>query len=358
VLTLDDYRKSGTEKGLFDLATTGDWTTAINAIFKKSQDPNNALTPPTSTTAPVFLQGVKPVPPDSTISANQRALLEEQKIFWKADLSGTVTGPNPVLSQLDSFGVGSALVPNANLLTMQPNGSLYITLAENNREELNGAPVSLHIVEIIPDRYRGAIKVIEGSDAFSEKITLQHNGEFGANTGNLDYEWWIRDSRELDDTLRDEIASLATALPNPNWQRYAAGLGLHTIVFQGRPDVVLADKLVLMRYRHKNETKGWRIVPFELPAGTTASVAWKPGSSILDAPFQWAGAANSPQLQADGSKRYIPQLVMGWVKRILDRINPYEARYTDFFGNESPASYSSMIQILGGPYAGNVALNP
>src|SRR5678815_605905 len=38
VLTLDDYRKSGTEKGLFDLATTGDWTTAINAIFKKSQD--------------------------------------------------------------------------------------------------------------------------------------------------------------------------------------------------------------------------------------------------------------------------------------------------------------------------------
>src|SRR4029450_12004434 len=97
VLPLADYKKSGAEKGLFDLATTGDWTTAINAIFKKSQDPNNALTPPTSTTAPVFLQGVKPVPPDSTISANQRALLEEQKIFWKADLSGTVTGPNPVL---------------------------------------------------------------------------------------------------------------------------------------------------------------------------------------------------------------------------------------------------------------------
>jgi hypothetical protein len=48
---------------------------------------------------------------------------------------------------------------------------------------------------------------------------------------------------------------------------------------------------------------------------------------------------------------------MGWVKRVLDRINPYEARYTDFFGNESPATYSSQIQIAGAPFAGNVALN-
>lgn len=358
VLTLDEYKKTAPEKGLYDLATTGDWTTAINSIFAKSQNPNGATSPATSTTAPVFLQGVKPVPATSSLTDKQKALLNEQKTFWRDDLTGTVTSPDPVLVQLDSFGVGSALVPNANLLTTNPTGSLYITLAENNREELNGAPVSLHIVEIVPDRYRGAIKVIEGSDAFSEKITLQHNGEFGANTGDLNYEWWIRDSRELDDTLKSEIDSLSTALPNPNWQLYKAGPALHTIVFEGRPDVVLADKLVLMRYRHKNETAGWRVIPFELPTGTTPAVAWQPGSSSLTAPFQWAGAANSPQLQADGSKRYIPQLVMGWVKRVLDRINPYEARYTDFFSNESPAGYSSMIQIAGGPYAGNVALNP
>ena len=133
-------------------------------------------------------------------------------------------------------------------------------------------------------------------------------------------------------------------------------------VFEGRPDITLADKMVLMRYRHKYE-RDWTLVPFEI---TDPGTEWRPGVTVSDntvtdqgpAPFQWAGAANSPQLQADGSKRYIPQLVMGWVKRVLDRINPYEARYTDFFSNESPATYSSQIQIAGAPFAGRVALNP
>ena len=140
-------------------------------------------------------------------------------------------------------------------------------------------------------------------------------------------------------------------MENNNLNAFQKHLGLNSIVFEGRPDVVLADKLVLMRYRHKDEAD-WKLVPFEV---ADRVAAWKPGTP---APFQWAGAANSPQLQADGSKRYIPQLVMGWVKRVLDRINPYEARFNDFFSNESPATYSSQIQIAGGPYAGNVALNP
>ncbi|MEI6655174.1 MAG: hypothetical protein WCP45_10430 [Verrucomicrobiota bacterium] len=277
-------------------------------------------------------------------------------------------------AELDSFGVGSALVPNPALLTAPADGSRYITIAENNREELAGAPVSLHIIEIIPDRYRGAIKVIEAADAFSERITLQHNGEFGANTGDLYYEWWIRDAAPLDvvatEVLADGTLKQTDASGHSLWQQYLPKdrvennsltdfqkhLGLHSIVFEGRPDVVLADKLILMRYRHKDESN-WKLVPFEF---TNPGAAWKPGliPPSSPAPFQWAGAANSPQLQADGSKRYVPQLVMGWVKRVLDRINPYEARYTDFFNNESPATYSSQIQIAGAPFAGKVALNP
>ena len=48
---------------------------------------------------------------------------------------------------------------------------------------------------------------------------------------------------------------------------------------------------------------------------------------------------------------------MDTIKRVLDRINPYEARYTDFYDNESPATYSSMLQIAGKPFNGKVALN-
>lgn len=353
-LSLDEYKR------IRGLSGSTAWQALVDGIFFATQNPHGVTAAGENVTAPVFLGGFRNKPGDHSSDLTE---------FWNTGLTAPVSSPTPEIVPLNSFGVGSALVCNPNLLTKAPNGSLYITVAENNRTELNGAAISLHVIEIIPDRYRGAIKVIEAADAFSEKISLLHNGEFGGNTQDLYYEWWIRDAGPLDVVANEIIndGTLAQTDENGNslWQEYIPQerlandnltpfqkhLGLNSIVFEGRPDVTLADKLVLMRYRHKNESN-WKLVPFEFANPNTA---WQPGSP---APFQWAGAANSPQLQADGSKRYVPQLVMGWVKRVLDRINPYEARYTDFFGNESPATYSNQIQIAGAPYAGPVALNP
>ncbi len=407
------------------LSESGDWTAAIEEIFERSQNPDFSFALGTYDPAGKYLAGVRELPEerlrlDDFKEAGERKLSEIERkgenlmneivheidTHWRLEESAPVVKyvrapgtpeTGAMFIHLNSFGVGSALVPSPKLLTDPITGSSYITVAENNRVELDGAPVSLHIIEIIPDRYRGAIKVIEGTDAFSEKVTLQHNGEFGANTDDLYYEWWIRDAAPLDvvanEVLDDGTLKEVDGRGNSLWQPYlperapedlkrftdrgideetAKHLGLHTIVFEGRPDVTLADKLVLMRYKHVNEvnedgdpTNDWKLVPFEF---SDPAAEWEPGVEISDdetpivtvtgpAPFQWAGAANSPQIQADGSKRYIPQLVMGWVKRVLDRINPYEARFNDFFGNESPAAYSSQIQIAGAPFAGKVALN-
>jgi len=373
-----------------NLSGSASWRSVVDGIYKKSLNPDPVRrlvggTPTEINTSGLFLPGVRELPEvtlnntgltntERTLLTAQRDTFREIDLPWVLQPSGDyapATGSTAgQFVHLNSLGVGSALVPSPELLRQSVNGSLFVTIAENNRGELSGAPVSLHIIEIIPDRYRGAIKVIEPADAFSEKITLQHNGEFGTNTGDLYYEWWIRDAAPLgiiNSTTDPEIRDDGTlkefdSSGNSLWQQYipqerlaladvnARHLGLHSIVFEGRPDVVLADKLILMRYRHRNES-GWNLVSFD---STNPSVDWQPGSP---APFQWAGAANSPQGQADGSKSYIPQLVMGWVKRVLDRINPYEARYTDFFSNESPATYSSQIQIAGAPYAGKVALN-
>ena len=62
-------------------------------------------------------------------------------------------------------------------------------------------------------------------------------------------------------------------------------------------------------------------------------------------PYDWAGAGNStPQdLNQDGMPDYKPQLAEGWIKRVLDAVNPYEARINDFSG-DNPATYSSMIR--------------
>jgi hypothetical protein len=82
---------------------------------------------------------------------------------WSDGLVATPFNPNSVrYANLNSFGVGSALVPSPGLLTAPSDKPLYVTIAENDHAALDGAPVSLHIIEIIPDRYRGAIKVIEG----------------------------------------------------------------------------------------------------------------------------------------------------------------------------------------------------
>ncbi len=415
LMTADEFTR------VQNIGTGASWLTAVTGIYQKSKNPmliRNEAPPDNPPVTGQYLAGLKESPvvtlriglnnslydatadlaaqanalaaqanltavanqgfsfievPQSTIPVAQSTADASEISALDYQISLLPTQAQSRFSELDSFGVGSSLVPNPALLTAPTSGgSRFITIAENNRTELAGAPVGLHIIEIIPDRYRGAIKVIESADAFSEKITLQHNGEFGANTADLYYEWWIRDAAPLG-TVATEVMANGTLKQTDSsghslWQQYlpkdrmlltdvtAQHLGLHSIVFEGRPDVVLADKLILMRYRHKTEAN-WTLVPFEV---ANAAIAWKPGgvAPTSNAPFQWAGAANSPQLQADGSKNYIPQLVMGWVKRVLDRINPYEARYTDFFNSESPATYSSQIQIAGAPFAGMVALNP
>ena len=110
------------------------------------------------------------------------------------------------------------------------------------------------------------------------------------------------------DTVEDEILENGTlkdvdAQGRTLWQQYipkdrellsgdtAKHVGLHTIVFEGRPDVTLADKLVLMRYRHKDESS-WNLVPLNEPVATSV---WQSGTP---APFQWAGAAGRSQAKS------------------------------------------------------------
>jgi hypothetical protein len=153
------------------------------------------------------------------------------------------------------------------------------------------------------------------------------------------------------------------------WSIYQQGKGLNRIRFTGRPDMTLADKLFYVRYGHADELveadsaenvenggvldSAWRLVD---PDATSPD--WAPAASAADrVPYHWAGAANSPQLQASGARRFVPQLLMGWVKRVLDAVNPYEARFSADFTGDAPATGSSMLGQAGRPYNGPVALN-
>lgn len=290
-----------------------------------------------------------------------------------------------------TLGPGLALVPSP--LFLKPDSGSpdvsYVTLVENNDPKLGG-PISLFIVKVDrSERYRGAIKTILSDNVFDEKITLRHTGDFGGNGDDIVYQWFYR----------EENGAPAPLPPSDAWSLFpdssdepVKGRGQYHISLDGSGGLLLGDNLFFARYRHVNDipfgdatkanSANWgaprlagesgNAVP---PFGTAASAygtEWnRDGSAFRDGeqrnssglkdltnPLrfggQWAGAANSPTVDLE----YRPQLVMGWIKRVLDRVNPYEARFNDFRNNESPATYASMIQQAGQPYVGPVALNP
>ena len=242
-------------------------------------------------------------------------------------------------SPLKALGPGLAAMPNDDLL--DPNDPVfsgfsdgYVVLAENNHPDMEALPVALHIVKVVKDKYRGAIKRVLPDNAFDEKITLRHTADFGANPEDLVFEWWYR---EDDDTVQPppDVQPAAWAIfPDPSGNN---GMGAVEIVMAGAGKDLLVDNFFFTRYRHK-----------DCPAGDPA--CWS----------DWAGAANSrpPGPGEEPEDTYQAQLAEGWIKRVMMAINPFEARISDFYSSDSPATYTSMIQQAGPRYEGAVAFNP
>ena len=267
------------------------------------------------------------------------ALFQLSRDPAQANPGGYGVGLEPIPGQAGKIrpasllGPGLALFPNQGLLdpTLNlPEG--FLTLAENDHDLLGDAPVVLHIIKVRKQPlFRGAIKTIAPPNAFDEKVTLRHSGDFGANSGDLVFDWYYRPDDGTSALLPDQDVTKWKSFPSAN-----SGLGAQEINLRGATAALLADNLFFVRWRHKNNLTGWS---------------------------EWAGAANSrppiagrvpPERPED---TYIPQLAEGWIKRVLAAVNPFDARITDFRNNDSPATYSSMVQQAGAPYNGNIALN-
>ena len=242
--------------------------------------------------------------------------------------SGSDTGDARPFPEM-ALGKGLALVPNAVL--MDPNPPLsegYVTLAENNNPALGNLPVALHIIKVVNDKYRGAIKTIKSDNVFDEKITLRHTADFGANPGDVVFQWRYRE----DDGTKQPPPGDA---PSGTWKSFP-GDGPE-VAMTGAGAALLVDNFFFCRYRHE-----------ESDGNNPAS--WS----------DWAGAANSrpPKDEEDPSETFEAQLAEGWVKRVTNGLNPFEARIKDFYSSDSPATYTSMITQAGQRFEGAVAFNP
>lgn len=356
----------------FGVVPTTDLTTLINYILQALQLPAASFPTPISALPTVSgLAATDPVPTPIPVAAADSGYLvglEPKRVFDAAGRPVTVTELVPPIAAdqqpeqfsrevfdpkqavpMRAFGPGLALLPNANFLdpVTRPTSPSYVAVVENNDPAFGGSPITVHIIEVDPkERYRGAIKTVESDNVFDENLVLRHTGDFGANADALAFEWWYRfDDGSLNVPPPDQ---LAPGTPNP-WKLFPdptgkRGVGRYQITLAGNPnapEALLADSFWFVRYRHGND----------VVEGTNWQKPQTDGSSKV--PFEWAGAGNNDPRNGD----YRAQLAQGWIKRVLDAVNPYEARIRDFEG-DNPSTISSIITQLGQPYVGPVALNP
>jgi hypothetical protein len=353
----------GDRDALLDLANDTDaaWRGAVLSLYEKTRNP-----------AELQDAGGHPITGHYLVGLQQK--VQRDPVTGLPLLTPIEPGSTVLVPQTDAktpeaarqFGPGLALIPNAGFMdpfgvipnptgasTPYPDVS-WITVAENNDPSMGGSPVTLHIIKVDRrERYRGAIKTVLSDNVFDENVVLRHTGEFGGNADDLVFEWWYRPDDGSLNVPPPFIANRASAGP---WLLFPdltgnQGLGRAQTLLKGNPntpETLIADSWWFVRYRHKNDT-------------TQGTDWYRPQQNGDDqVKFEWAGAGNNDpfhDFDLDGFADYRAQLSMGWIKRVLDAVNPYEARIRDFTGN-SPATMSSMLQQLGPRFEGAVALNP
>ena len=326
-------------------ASDSEWRKAVNNLRAMSLNPNGLTG--SAYTGDKYVVGLQP-----KIKRDKYGIAETKMVNGLLEY---VTNP-AIAENARAFGVGLAVVPNGKFLDPKspyPDES-WVTIAENNDPSMGGSPVALHVIKVDRrERYRGAIKVVLSDNVFDENVVLRHTGDFGANGDDLMYEWWYRPD---DGQLNVLPPFMKDATSAGDWKLFPDlsgknGLARNEILMKGdpnAPETLLADSWWFVRYRHTND----------VVSGVNWKVKQPDNAPAVN--YTWAGAGNSDpfnDFDLDGYPDYKAQLVMGWIKRVLDAVNPYEARIRDFTG-DAPATQTSMLQQLGPRYEGPVALNP
>lgn len=309
----------GTEEESFtgDCRSSGGctWDQAVEALFRLTRNPN----------------GIEKICRDSELGENRvRQCHDMDTEIPAGELLIAYEDPDNTgfLQPLSAVGGGAALTAGA------AQGSGYVTIAFNNDPSLGALPVSLEVIRVGclespslpgPAPYQGQINVIAPDDIFDEQLVLRHGGDFGGNPDALQFEWYFHP---------DANGTPPMPLPSPEtgqmhgWIQFpvANPNGALEISIAGANIQTLSDNWYLARYR---------------------------GLSACGNTSQWSLWAGQP-----GATPIAPraQLAEGWVKRVLGRLNPFEARVQDF-GSSETNNYASMLIQLGERYSGPIALN-
>jgi len=248
---------------------------------------------------------------------------------WIANDSGTsVLGyPNDLAPGIQTISnvqiaevVSDDTAVSSYALTSVGNGTGYVTLISNdgNNPDIEGLPISLHVLRVGSELAQGELKVIYAANPLDEQVTFQHSQDLAGQFGQYQYEWFI--SAPVDGSPLPIPASAGGSL-DAGWipleSRRTNGMGEFLYTLGGSGIQTLSDNYITMRYRATDPTH--------------------PAANVWSAYME-------------------PQLAEGWIKRVLAGINPFNQRITDLFNNAVNTEVSLVAQA-GTRWEGNIALN-
>ncbi len=190
-------------------------------------------------------------------------------------------------------------------------GQGYFTVIVGNGDAFTppGEPVSMYVMRVTGELYQGEVKVIPSDNPLSELITFEHTADLAGKTAEYEYEWKVAPPVDGFPPVTDATMSRYQGLTNNlDVKRYT--LGASGIL-------ILSDNWLVLRYRPKN-----------------------PSHPLYNVWSDWTA----------------PQFAEGYVKRVLDGINPFNQRTSDL-ANNAVNTGASILTQAGKRYEGDIALN-
>ena len=323
------------------------WNAAIDRLVRESRNPNgiNHICPQvvrgTDNVLRCATAPVGPVPTDEIL------------------VGYTDNNDDGILERYSEPGVPGVLSAGAAM------DEGFVTIALNNDPQLSPQPIELKVIRIgcldllLDDQryrspYQGRVHVIESDGVFDETLALRHSGDFAGRLDQVEFEWCIApdndsrppqppDTRGLSCTEDSCVDDPDSPFSCGAWKTFEGDPAAPEVSIGGASSETLSDNWIVARYRFKdrqgNYTRLCEINADQPPTPNEADV-------------EFGLFAGSP----GGTPREpLAQLAEGWIKRVVDRLNPFDTRVRDFHAAETN-TLSSLIAQLGERFEGDIPL--
>jgi len=303
--------------GVFQQQAVGDSYLELNVLNGAALDAVNGLCDPKDPDYGAWVQAVAAL--GSTLETFGEALDAQGDPIPGTYVAQTNLDQPFTAGQLVVVTNADQRVNNYALATTGP-GLGWISWIVNNSMDptQSGNPVTVKVARVsqyaqaptnTPGLYPGQIAYLPDQNPLSEQVAFQHKLDLGGNTANYKYDWRIIPQVEGQAPTTDPI----------KWPVLTNGPDLAVVTLSGGASIqALVDNCVVVRYQETD--------PHALPGNTN----WSAWSQV--------------------------QFSSGYIKRVLEGINPFEQVSSNLFDNAVNTS-ASILTTAGHRWEGDVALN-